>query len=89
MFTVFRDSQGLVLERGTAINSSCYSDMLTDRLKPAIQSKLQGLLRKVLCCCTTMPVHILLAARSDKNLQNQKFYVMAHPSHGPNLAPSN
>jgi hypothetical protein len=33
-------------ERGTTINSARYSEMLTDRLKPAIQSKRLGLLSK-------------------------------------------
>ena len=40
MLTVFWDSQGPVLEyyqeRSTTINSARYSEMLTDRLKPAI-----------------------------------------------------
>ena len=58
------DSQGPVLEHyqemGTTINSARYSEMLTDRLKPTIRNKRRGLLSKVLCCCTTMPVHILL-----------------------------
>jgi hypothetical protein len=40
MLKVFWDSLGLVMERGTAINSAHYSEM------PAIRSKLQGLLQK-------------------------------------------
>ena len=47
-------------ERGTTINRARYSEMLTDRLKPSIRSKRRGLLSKLLCCCTTMTVHILL-----------------------------
>ena len=43
MLTVFWDTQGPVLEhyqeRSTTINSAQYSEMLTDRLKPAIRSK--------------------------------------------------
>jgi hypothetical protein len=50
MRTVFWDSQGPVLEhyqeRGTTINSTRYSEMLTDWLKPAIRSKCRGLLLK-------------------------------------------
>ena len=50
MLTVFWDSQGPVLEhyqeRGTTINSARYSEMLTDRLKPAIRSRRRGLLLK-------------------------------------------
>jgi hypothetical protein len=50
MLTVLWYSQGPVLEhyqeKGTTINSAWYSEMLTDRLKPAAQSKHQGLLLK-------------------------------------------
>ena len=50
MLTVFWDSQGPVLEhyqeRGTTINNAQYSEMLADRLKPAIRSKRRGLLSK-------------------------------------------
>ena len=64
VLTVFWDSQGPVLEhyqeRGTTLNSAWYSEMLTDRLKPAIRSKCQVLLLKGVVFCTTMPVHILL-----------------------------
>jgi hypothetical protein len=50
MLTVFWDSQGPVLEhyqeRVTTVNSACYSEMLRDKLKPAIRTKRQGLLSK-------------------------------------------
>jgi hypothetical protein len=46
MLTVFWDSQGPILEpyqeRGTTVNSAHYSEILRDKLKPAIQ----GLLSK-------------------------------------------
>ena len=65
MLRVFRDSQGPVLEhyqkRGTTINSARYSEMLTDRLKPAIEANSEVYCGKMLCCCTTMTVHILLS----------------------------
>ena len=58
-----KDSQDPELEhyqeRGTTINSVRYSEMLTERLKPAIRAKTENYCRKV-CDCTTMPVHILL-----------------------------
>ena len=47
---VFWDSQGPVLEhyqeKGITMNSARYSEMHTDRLKPAIRSKRRGLLSK-------------------------------------------
>jgi hypothetical protein len=40
MLTVFLDSQGPVIEhhqeRGTTVNNGHYSEMLTDRPKPAV-----------------------------------------------------
>ena len=47
-------------EMGITINSARYSEMLTEKLKPAIRSKRRELLSKcVLCCSTIMPVHVL------------------------------
>ena len=50
MLAVFWDSQSPILEnyqeRDTTINSVQYSEMLTDKLKPAIRSKHRGLLLK-------------------------------------------
>ena len=91
MLTVFWDSQGPVLEhyqkKGTTISSARYSEMLTDRLKPAIRSKRQGLLRKgaVLLHDNARPY---TAAHTAETLQKCKFKVMAHPPYGPDLAPS-
>ena len=87
MLTMFWDSQGPVLEhyqqRDTTINSVQYSEMLTDRQKPAFRSERRGLLSKgVLCCCTTMPVHIQLPT-----LLKLKFEVMAHSPYSHDLAP--
>ena len=43
MLTVFWDSQGLLLEhcrkRGSTVNSSVYSEVLCDKLKPALRSR--------------------------------------------------
>ena len=91
MLTVFWDSQGPVLEhyqeRGTTTNSPRYSEMLTDRLKPAIRSKRRGLLLKsvVLLHDNARP-HT--AAHTTETLGKLKFEVMAHPSYSPDLAPS-
>lgn len=91
MLTVFWDSQGPVLEhyqeRGSTINSARYSEMLIDRLKPAIRSKRRGLLSKgvVLLHDNARP-HT--AAHTVETLQKLKFEVLAHPPYSPDLAPS-
>ena len=91
MPTVFWDSQGSVLEhyqeRGTTINSARYSEMLTDRLKPAIRSKRRGLLSKgvVLLHDNARP-HT--AAHTVETLCKLKFEVMVQPPYSPDLAPS-
>ena len=82
MLTVFWDSQGLVLEhyqeRITTINSAQYSEMLTDRLKPAIRSKRRGLLSKgVVLLHENARSHT--ATHTDESLRKLKFEVMAHP----------
>ena len=80
MRTGFWDSQGPVLEhyqeRVTAVNSVRYSEILTDRLRPAIRSKRRGLLSK----------HT--AAHTAEMLRKLKFDVTAHPAYSPDLAPS-
>jgi hypothetical protein len=66
MLTVFWDSQGPILEtyleRGTAVTSATYCDMLQRVLKPAVCSKRRGRLSRVSCCYMTMPVPILWPA---------------------------
>jgi len=89
--TVFWDSQGPILEhfqeRGSIINSACYSEMLIDRAKPAIRSKRRGQLSKgiVLLHDNARP-HT--AAHTVETLQKPKFEVLAHPPYSPDLAPS-
>ncbi|PNF15535.1 hypothetical protein B7P43_G16529, partial [Cryptotermes secundus] len=91
MLTVYLDSQGRILEhfqeRGTTINSARYSEMLTDRPKPAIRSKCPGLLSKgvVLLHDSARP-HT--AAHTAETLRKLKFDVMAHPPYSPDLTPS-
>ena len=88
---VFWDSQGLVLEHyqvtGTTINSSQYSEMLTDRLKPAIRSKCRELLSKDVVLLHDN-VHQHTAAHTAETLRKLKFEVMAHPPYSPDLSPS-
>ena len=85
MLTEFWDSQGPVLEhyegRGTTINSKRYSEMLTDRLKPAIRSKRRGLLSKVLLLHDNARPHT--AAHTAETLRKLKFEVIAHPPSCP------
>jgi hypothetical protein len=84
------NSQGSVLayyqERGITINKAHYSEMLTDRLKPAIRSKCWKLLSKgvVLLHDNNHP-HI--SAHIAETLLKLKF-VMAHPPYSPDLASS-
>lgn len=91
MLTVFWDARGPVLEhygeRGTTINSVRYSEMLTDRLKPAIRSKRRGLLSEgvVLLHDNARP-HT--AVHTAETLQKLKFKVLDHPPYSPDLAPS-
>ena len=86
MFTVFWDSEGPVLEhyqeRGT-INSARYSEMLTDRLKPAIRSKLRGLLSKDVLLYDNVRPHT--AAYTAETLRKLKFEVMAQPPYSADL----
>ena len=90
MLTVFWDSQGPVLEhyqeRDTTINSAWYSEMLTDRPKPAIWSKRRGLLSKGVVLLHEYS-HPQTAAHTAEKLQKLKFVVMAHPPYSPDLAP--
>ena len=90
MLTVFRDAQDPVLEhyqeRLTTIKSVRYSEMLTDRLKPAIRSKRRGLLWKFIVLLHNARQHT--AAHTAETLRKLKFQVMAHPLYSPDLAQS-
>ena len=88
---MFWDSQGPVLEhyeeRGTTINSARYSEMLTNRLKPAIRSK-----RRELLSTGVVLLHDIArphtAAHTAETLRKLKFEVMTRPPYSPDLAPS-
>jgi hypothetical protein len=75
MFTMFGDSHGPVLEhyqeRDVVINSECYSEKLCDKLKLAFWNKCRGQLSKLLCCCMTVPVPILLKHSSSCALRSE------------------
>ena len=91
MLRGFWDSQGPVLEhyqeRGSTMNSACYCEMLSDRLKTEIRSKCRGQLSKgiVLLHDNARP-HT--AARTVEAFQKPKFEALAHPPYSPDLAPS-
>ena len=91
MLTVFWVSQGTVLEhyqeRGTTVNTARYSEMLTDRLRPAVRSKRRELLSKgvVLLHDNARP---LTATHTAETLRKLLFEVMARPPYSPALAPS-
>ena len=78
-----RPSTGTYQGKGTTINSAWYSEMITDKLKPAIQSKCWGLLLKgvVLLRDNARP-------HTAEMLLKLKFEIKAHPLYSPDLAPS-
>ena len=87
MLTVFWNSQGPVLEhyqeRGTTISSARYSEMLTDRLKPAIRSK-----RRVLLSKGVMLLHDNARPHTDATLLKRSGNSrLAHPPYSPDIAP--
>ena len=90
MFTVFWNSQGPVLEhyqeRGTTINSTRYSEMLTDRLKPAIRSKRRRLLSKDVLLHDNIRPHT--AAHTAETLRKVKIEVWVHSPYSSDLASS-
>ena len=67
-------------ESGTTRNSAQYSEMLTDRLQPAIRSKRRGLLLK-----GAVLLHENGRPRTAETLRKLKFEVMAHPPYSPDL----
>jgi histone-lysine N-methyltransferase SETMAR len=91
MLTVSWYKQGPVLEhyleKGTAINSARYSEMLTDRPRSAIQSKHRGILSKVVVSLHDNACPYT-AAHTAEMFQKLKFDAMAHPPYSPDLTPS-
>ena len=90
MLRVFWDAQGPVLKlsgEGHNNKSARYSEMFTEKLKPAIRSKCRGLLLKgvVLLHDNARPY---TAAHTAETLRKLKFELMAHLSYSPDLAPS-
>jgi len=91
MLTVFRESQGPILEtyqeRETTVTSATYCDILQRELKPAICSKRRGKLSKeMLLLHDNARPHT--AAHTLETLKQLKWEAMEHPAYSPNLVPS-
>jgi len=91
MLTVFWDSQGPILEtyqeRGTAVTSATYCDILQGELKRTICSKRRGKVsEKILLFHNNARPHT--AAHTLETLKQLKLEAMELPAYSPNLAPS-
>ena len=91
MLTLFWDQKGPILEdyleQGCTINSARYSDLLANKLKPAIRTKRRGLLsNKVLLLHDNARPHT--AAQTVETINQLGFEVLEHPAYSPDLAPS-
>jgi len=91
MLTAFWDSQGPILEtyqeRGTAVTSATYCDILQGDLKRTICSKRRGKVsEKVLLLHDNTCLHT--AAHTLETLKQLKWEAMEHPAYSPNLVPS-
>lgn len=89
MLTIFLDSQGPMLqqflEKGSTVNSTSYSQMLSIKLKLVIRFKRQGLLSKgVLLFHENARPHT--AAHTVQTLEKLSFEVLEHPAYSPDLA---
>lgn len=91
MLTLFWDVNGVILEhyidRGMTVNSTSYSNLLKNQLRPAIRSKRRGLLTSgVLLQHDNARPHT--ARLSVQTIQDIKFECLIHPPYSPDLAPS-
>ena len=91
MLTVFRDSQGPILEtyqeRGTTVTSATYCDMLQREPKPAIRSKRRRKLSKeIMLLQDNARPHT--AAHTLETLKQLKWEAMEHPAYSPDLVSS-
>jgi hypothetical protein len=74
-------------EKVQTVTSARYSDMLVNKMKPAIGSKRQGLLSKrILLLHDNARPHT--TAHTVYTLRVLKFEVLKHPPYSPDLAPS-
>jgi hypothetical protein len=92
MLTIFWNVNGSILvhfqEKGQAVTSARYSDMLVNEMKPAMRSKRRGLLSKrVLLLHDNARPHTAALTRTVDTLCALKFEVLKLPSYSPDLAP--
>lgn len=91
MLTLFWDARGVILEdympHGVTVTSVTYSELLKNRLQPAIRTKRRGLLSTgILLQHDNARPH---TARSTvATIQDLKFECLPHPPYSPDLAPS-
>jgi len=91
MLTVFWDFQGPIycdfLEGQRTINSQYYSDILENKIRPAIRTKRRGLLTEgVILLHDNARPHT--AQLTKEKLQKLRWEILPHPPYSPDLAPS-
>jgi histone-lysine N-methyltransferase SETMAR len=93
MLTIFWDVNGSILvyfqEKGQAVTSARYNDMLVNELKPTIRSKRRGLLSiRVLFFHDNARPHTAAHTRTVDTLHALKLEALKHPPYSPDLVPS-
>jgi histone-lysine N-methyltransferase SETMAR len=88
MLTLFWDHRGPLVEhymsKETTVTSATYCDLIRNHFKPAIRSKLRGLL------CTGVSLqHYNARPHTAATIEDMRFECLPHPSYSPDLAPSN
>ena len=91
MLTVFRDSQGPIIEnyqeRGTTVTSATYFDTLKRELKTAVRSKRRGKVwKEIFFVARNARPHT--AAHTLETSKQLKLEATEHPAYSPGLAPS-
>lgn len=91
MLTVFWDARGVVfcdyLEDQRTVNSAYYSDMLMNKVKPAMREKRRGSQRKgVILLHDNARPHT--AKLTHETIENMGWEILPHPPYSPDLAPS-
>jgi histone-lysine N-methyltransferase SETMAR len=92
MLTVFWNSEWPILEEdnleeGRTVNSARYSDLLTNKLKPAIRTKRRGILsNKVLLLHDSAGPHTTKFA--VETISRLVFEALEHAAYSPDLVPS-